>query len=874
MLEMTPVATIVQAVLSYYKERFPFGGIGMEFLKSFYANYFTVGALIPACFHLFLAFLFLHIEKKSRSTFHIGMGLVAMTVFNLAYTVAGSFYHPLAAFHRWVTVGVILIAETHFTMFAFYLCEEKRVTFGKWFLVAQYAVALVVVAVFFAKTYGAGIVYHFAGNYYDFDAEGISRVVAICIILYILIFFGVILWKVFTISGRDRWIVLAIGITYLLATVVPSVTNMLSRDGVLDRGTFQITWDLFNILGFFMMAILYINYTNDRTTFMAKIVGISLATLLLVLQGLSYVTFTDKEEAFDEIHRKSAELVLRDDRHPHDLAYVTAFSPGSDGFTRRYIASDAARDIDFHTRTVEFLNAAIVEKIAALPADSFEKELPAVLAAGHNRFDGYRAALERIAASIPRATPDPARLMVARVEDLAKALRYRANKIRNLPSDDFRASLAVYLNKTDDAFRPFATAMRDHLKRSRAEGFALKGEVLDYIAPMQPAGVRIYRGGRGAHFVSYMRGDGAGRIIHEVGFTYESYRAYLHPAALKMVIMLVATLMVVMVGFRFFFLGALINPLETLLHGLQEVRQGNLDIRIPIKVEDEIGFLTYNFNRMVRTIRSAKKRLDNHAENLEKIVDRRTAELKVARDALWGEMELAKRIQTILLPEHPSIPGYEIAAHMMPASEVGGDYYDVINDDEVDWVIIGDVSGHGVPAGLVMMMVQTSIQVILRGKPLVKPSVLLRVINRAITYNIKKLDEDKYMTITAFAFLKGGKVLFSGLHQDIYVFRAATGTVDVIETNGMWLGFMEDLGRLNRDFEFTLHVGDTLLLYTDGITEAMSPHGELFSNERLKQVFESLGGRDPEGIKRGILDAANEYTMKDDVTLFVMKRRA
>jgi len=152
--------------------------------------------------------------------------------------------------------------------------------------------------------------------------------------------------------------------------------------------------------------------------------------------------------------------------------------------------------------------------------------------------------------------------------------------------------------------------------------------------------------------------------------------------------------------------------------------------------------------------------------------------------------------------------------------------------------------------------------------------VLLRVINRAITYNIKKLDEDKYMTITAFAFLKGGRVLFSGLHQDIYVFRAATGTVDVIETNGMWLGFMEDLGRLNRDFEFTLHVGDTLLLYTDGITEAMSPHGELFSNERLKQVFESLGGRDPEGIKRGILDAANEYTMKDDVTLFVMKRRA
>ncbi|MCP4610029.1 MAG: response regulator, partial [Planctomycetes bacterium] len=83
-----------------------------------------------------------------------------------------------------------------------------------------------------------------------------------------------------------------------------------------------------------------------------------------------------------------------------------------------------------------------------------------------------------------------------------------------------------------------------------------------------------------------------------------------------------------------------------------------------------------------------------------------------ARDAIWGEMELAKKIQTVLLPEEPKISGYEIAAHMEPADEVGGDYYDVINFEGKDWLVIGDVSGHGVPSGLVMMMVQTAIHTV------------------------------------------------------------------------------------------------------------------------------------------------------------------
>ena len=101
-------------------------------------------------------------------------------------------------------------------------------------------------------------------------------------------------------------------------------------------------------------------------------------------------------------------------------------------------------------------------------------------------------------------------------------------------------------------------------------------------------------------------------------------------------------------------------------------------------------------------------------------------ELKIARDALWSEMELAKRIQTALLPDKDNIKGFKVAATMFPAIEVGGDYYDIIETSDTDkWVTIGDVSGHGVDSGLIMMMAQTSIVSTINCNKNSKPSEIL-----------------------------------------------------------------------------------------------------------------------------------------------------
>ena len=294
-------------------------------------------------------------------------------------------------------------------------------------------------------------------------------------------------------------------------------------------------------------------------------------------------------------------------------------------------------------------------------------------------------------------------------------------------------------------------------------------------------------------------------------------------------------------------------------------------------------------------IHTMRKKLETMTQTLEDKVSARTEELQSAndemmamnqalisaRDEIWGEMELAKKIQTVLLPRNPRMTGYEMSTYMKPAQEVGGDYYDIININGSDWLVIGDVSGHGVPAGLIMMMVQTSLRSVLVVHPETSPSELLVQVNRIISENIKKLGEEKYMTITVMACIQNGCFYYSGLHQDLMIYRARTGAVDVFETDGMWLGIYSSIQGMVADSSLTLEVGDTMLLFTDGITEAMrasSPAGStqcepnMFGQELLQDILCRTGNLSTQEIKEAILKELSRYVCHDDVTMMILKR--
>jgi serine phosphatase RsbU (regulator of sigma subunit) len=249
--------------------------------------------------------------------------------------------------------------------------------------------------------------------------------------------------------------------------------------------------------------------------------------------------------------------------------------------------------------------------------------------------------------------------------------------------------------------------------------------------------------------------------------------------------------------------------------------------------------------------------------------------LQTARDALWGDMEVAKRIQTSLLPRVRHVPGYRVAATMLPAEEVGGDYFDVISAGDETWVSIGDVSGHGVESGLIMMMTQTSLSTAVCTERSPLPSRVLEQVNGVLTENIARLGTDRYMTLSALA-LRDEKVVFAGKHQDILVYRQAEGRVEVVPTTGTWLGVLDDLrGRLY-DRTFHLDDGDVVLLFTDGVTEAMNASGQMYGFKQLERALTHYGRLEVDAIVRNISREVQDHMHRqdDDLTLIAFKRVA
>lgn len=249
-------------------------------------------------------------------------------------------------------------------------------------------------------------------------------------------------------------------------------------------------------------------------------------------------------------------------------------------------------------------------------------------------------------------------------------------------------------------------------------------------------------------------------------------------------------------------------------------------------------------------------------------------ELKIARDALWSEMELAKRIQTALLPDKENIKGFKVAAIMHPAREVGGDYYDIIESSEDDkWVTIGDVSGHGVDSGLIMMMAQTSLLSVIHNNRYSKPSSVLSSVNSIIRENISRMGLDHYMSMMAIRF-NGSSMTFAGKHQDIIIYRSSSNKTEVIASRGTWLGIADNIGHYLKDSQVELEDGDIVLLFTDGITEASNHSGEMFGQDRLEQALHLYAdlpvGKLLDNVMRDV--KAFNHEQMDDMTLLAIKK--
>jgi len=586
-----------------------------------YFNFFTIGALIPVVFHFLITVFFLSIPEKSRATLHLGIAFLFITLFNLAYVIAASVYHPMAAYHRWLTVGVIMLAETHYTLFLFNYPHPGRLKTERLIQIPHYLISFLMTGVFMWVSFKSGVIYHFDGHYWDFTADDISKVVGIVLALYLVPFTGIFIYKMIRIRGRERWVIFFMGIAYLVGSLIPAIANAISREGLIDRQFFQIIWAMVNIFGFFFLAIIYINNTRDQSTFMAKIAGISMVTFLVLLQGVSYFALNDKEQAYDEIHRQMNHRIVSagDNYQPPQLAYVTAYDAKARQATVEY--QDKGLRLDTHRIKQDLENAWFFKKISETHGKGRLRRLLTGTWRKSGHLAGYIRSLGEFAAGQPDGLTSTA--IRAYIEKLEFYVGYYRRKVRNMPAQGVREAVGAFLDSNKATLSNFNITLWNHLAKSESHGNALKSEILAYLQPLRPSGERFYRKlpADSQHVVAFVHQAGDSNRIYELGFSYGAYRQYIHPAATKMILLLFGLILFALVGFRLFFLGTFIHPMHMLVDGVKRVNWGDLNVSIPVRAGDEIGYLTQAFNRMVGSIKASNQELNDTRLYLKNIFD-------------------------------------------------------------------------------------------------------------------------------------------------------------------------------------------------------------------------------------------------------------
>lgn len=311
----------------------------------------------------------------------------------------------------------------------------------------------------------------------------------------------------------------------------------------------------------------------------------------------------------------------------------------------------------------------------------------------------------------------------------------------------------------------------------------------------------------------------------------------------------------------------IVTAVHTLHRGTKALAAGDLDTRITLPNQDEFGELAAGFNEMTVALKHGRQ-------------------IALANDRLVRELETARAIQERLLPRGaPVLVGFEVAGASIPSREIGGDYFDfLVQGEDQLGVAIGDVSGKGMPAALLMSNLQAS----LHGQVL-HPGSVAGVVQRVNDLLVRSTDPHMFATFF-YGLLDTATARFTCTnagHNPPLLLRR-DGRIQELTTGGLLLGMLGD--QVYQQDTVTLEPGDVVVMYTDGITDAVGPSaadapqdadgpdpGAMFGEDALREVLRRHRHLPAAGIKEAILAAVAAHTAGvpqiDDITLVVVRRQ-
>ena len=305
-----------------------------------------------------------------------------------------------------------------------------------------------------------------------------------------------------------------------------------------------------------------------------------------------------------------------------------------------------------------------------------------------------------------------------------------------------------------------------------------------------------------------------------------------------------------------FFLHFVTFPLERISQEILQLLTGKSYKKVPPFRNDEIGVISHFFNTVIERV---KDLADDISEG----------------KRMSDELALAAQIQTDVLPKDTpdNIIGLDIIAKTRASSEVGGDCFDFLKQKNDTLIYIGDVTGHGVPAGLIMMLVSTTIRALVQEKLTAK-----QVLSKTNTILTEKISSNHFMSLVALRWQNDKqKMSFLGAgHEYILHYSMKDKKVHAIKSEGIALKMIPNIDKILKETDIDFQEGDSILLYTDGIIEARNHQDEMYGLERLRNAFLQNAYKKASDIFDNVTSdfsrfLGKNHVQQDDITMIVIK---
>jgi serine phosphatase RsbU (regulator of sigma subunit) len=351
--------------------------------------------------------------------------------------------------------------------------------------------------------------------------------------------------------------------------------------------------------------------------------------------------------------------------------------------------------------------------------------------------------------------------------------------------------------------------------------------------------------------------DNNTRVIYYV--SYENLNARIIESTNRILIILGAIVLGGII-FGYFLGGRLVKPIKKLTRGVQEIAKGNFSYQVKIKTKDELNTLADSFNSMAQELEAS-------------------TQAKIEKEKLEQELHIAKKIQQDLLPKNiPHIEGLDIAASVTPAGMVGGDCYDFLRlDDDNTFFYVGDVTGHGVPASLVVSIANTLLYTFSDNKEYTMNTRDIVIKTNKILHS--KTEPTMFVTAVLCNWDSQQKKFSysSAGHEQIIHYRAKDKSVSLLSAGGMALGMLPDISQIVQEHDVDIAEGDFLVLYSDGIPEMWSDEKNMLGMSNFLEIIKTQdASKSAQEIHNLILERVDnfrgDYERKDDVTLMIVKR--